>query len=641
MDGTLPNKSTSLEAISIQNITNVCELKEKLNEIISAGKNYEHDISSCLKSLLNGSDQDIMLLCAQAISELAKCDIKRETYAQKEFVEPLLEIVSKDISAGTAELVKQCCRALGNLCCDCDTARNIILDNNGPAILLKLLTNTLGDDKLAEIRLLTSKTLLNFAIGGKQFSESIVNEGVIDVQHKILLRESLKEVMNDEEVTTALLILSVINDNNPEVLFEPHINKIVLEVLQETSSIEVSELCVEHLLIQAEHEEVKSLVAREGGVQLLCARLEGLRARRAAGELAAPHPELDALAKQACDLIVIVLTGDEAMRALYGAGAGEVYLQAVRWLETADDDLPLLSTALLAVGNFARDDRYCLQMMGNNIYDKLLDIFETYHEKGAGAEVERVQHGALAALRNLSVPAQNKVRALARGRAVPLLARALAGVRHHHVAYKLLAALRMLLDGQEAAARQVAEAEGALRAVARWASAGHAGAAGEAPRLLARLVRLLGEEATPALLQAEGCVASLVGMVATSHAVMQREALRALTVLAGRGALAGRLGERLAGQLGAAELGQQVCVLVGAHCGKLGEGEAEALAALLEAVCGAGAGAGAGDAGLAGAGVHLALRRFVSVREDLPAELMRRFDKIIATISDHAEGTSS
>lgn len=87
------------------------------------------------------------------------------------------------------------------------------------------------------------------------------------------------------------------------------------------------------------------------------------------------------------------------------------------------------------------------------------DIFETYQERAAGegavegavegaGEVERVQHGALAALRNLAVPAHNKRAALAQGRAVPLLARALPAVRHHHVAYKLLAALRMLLDVQ-------------------------------------------------------------------------------------------------------------------------------------------------------------------------------------------------
>ncbi|KPJ15862.1 Rap1 GTPase-GDP dissociation stimulator 1-A [Papilio machaon] len=284
------------------------------------------------------------------------------------------------------------------------------------------------------------------------------------------------------------------------------------------------------------------------------------------------------------------MSADEAMRALYGAGAGEVYLQAVRWLETADDDLPLLSTALLAIGNFARDDRYCLQMMGNNIYDKLLDIFETYYEKGAGAEVEveRVQHGALAALRNLSVPAQNKVRALARGRAVPLLARALAGVRHHHVAYKLLAALRMLLDGHGGGVRGEPGGHGGdeSRGDAARGAEGADGAGGEGGAG--------GEAGGAAGGAAGGGGAGPAGVRAGGRALRQ----------AGRGrggGAGGAAGGRVRG----------------------------------------GAGAGAGDAGLAGAGVHLALRRFVSVREDLPAELMRRFDKIIATISDHAEGTSS
>lgn len=246
-------KSTSFETLVIQNITNVCELKDKLNEIISAGKSYEFDVSACLKTLLVSTDQTIVLLSVRAISELTKCEIKRETYANKEIIVPILNILGKEITKDTTELVKQSCRSLGNLCCDCDASRNIILENNGIPILTNLLEKTLEDGSLVEIQLLICKTLLNYAIGGQEFSESVVEAGVIELQNKILLYEKQKDDLNDDAIITALLILSVINDNAPEFLFDSHVNKTILDVLKDTSNIEVSELCLEHLHMQAEN----------------------------------------------------------------------------------------------------------------------------------------------------------------------------------------------------------------------------------------------------------------------------------------------------------------------------------------------------------------------------------------------------
>lgn len=62
--------------------------------------------------------------------------------------------------------------------------------------------------------------------------------------------------------------------------------------------------------------------------------------------------------------------------------------------------------------------------------------------------ITKIQHASLSALRNLTVPPSNKRIAAAKGRAAPILINALPNVEDHHVAYKLLAALRMLVDGQ-------------------------------------------------------------------------------------------------------------------------------------------------------------------------------------------------
>ncbi|XP_030027889.1 rap1 GTPase-GDP dissociation stimulator 1-B isoform X2 [Manduca sexta] len=603
MDGTTTKKSTSLETLVIQNISNVNDLKTKLNEIIRIGKEYEFDVSSCLKSLICNSDHEIVLLSVQAISELVKCEDKRVTYSQKEIIQPILNYLEKDLTSDNIGLIKQCCRALGNLCCDCDQARKIILDCDGVPVIVNLLKRTL-DTEFGEIKMFTSKTLLNFCIGGQQFSEAIVQGNVVDVLKNILNLELEKDDMDDDMVSTALLILSVINDNTPEFLYDEAVNTAVLNILKDTTNIEISELCLDHLHAQAEHDSVKTLLANEGGVQTVCSRLEQFTQKHEAGDLNADDSEVETIMKQACDLVIIVLTGDEAMHILYKNGIGEVYLTMVKWLDSPNYNL--LTTAVLAIGNFARQDDYCAQMMDDKIFDKLLDIFEIYHGFAVrmrkepdvphpidSATVTKIQHAVLSALRNLTVPVANKRVAAAQGRAAPIFLSALPHIEDHHVAYKLLAAIRMLVDGQEGVAKQLASDSSALASVAKWGHAGeYAGAAGEAPRLLAWAVKQLRHHTHwRHIVEVDGCISSLVNMLVASHSLMQNEAILALTLLAIESLKRPSpdteqpnfdYEKNFIAQLIKSEIGKHVSVLVDTNCAKMPVEVAENLLAFLD-----------------------------------------------------------
>ncbi|XP_045764277.1 rap1 GTPase-GDP dissociation stimulator 1-B isoform X1 [Maniola jurtina] len=644
--GPSAKKSTSFETLVIQNIENVCDLKAKLNEIISSGKSYEYDVSSCLKALLKNNDQIIVLLTVQAISELAKCEIKREFYAEKDVIVPILSLLNKELSLEKIEVYKQCCRALGNLCCDCDTARKIILQHNGVETLNNVLGISIRDKKLplGAIKLFACKTLLNYAIGGLEFSESLVKGGVIDTIRQILSMEAERELMEDDLVSTVLLILSVVNDNDPEFLYEEQVNLAVFQVLKETTNVEVSELCFEHLHTQAEHDSVKTLLAKEGRVKLVCLRIEQLLQKHEAGNMNMEDSEIDTVMKHACDLIIIVLTGDEAMDILYAHGKGEVYRTMVRWLDSTN--YQLLATAVLAVGNFARRDQHCAHMMNDHIFDKLLDIFEQYYsysipqsEKPHSpdkATVTKVQHAALSALRNLTVPVANKRLAAEQGRAAPMLISALPNVEDQHVAYKLLAAVRMLVDGQEEVAKQVACNVAALRGVAKWGGAGGAGAAAEAPRLLAWTVRLIPRDALLRnLLLAEGCVSCLVNMLVASHSVMQNEAILALTLLAvaplnDASPTKDRSEVDFNAQLIKSEIGKHISVLIDTNCSKMPTQVAENLITFLDIT--------SKDNTIVSdykdAKVNVSLQKFVESRNDLSDDMKACVSKIIKVVSD-------
>ncbi|XP_039749309.1 rap1 GTPase-GDP dissociation stimulator 1-B [Pararge aegeria] len=649
MDGPSAKKSTSFETLVIQNIGNVCDLKAKLNEIICSSKNYDYDVSSCLKALLKSSDQVIVLLTVQAISELAKCEIKRESYAQRDVIEPILSLLNKDLTSENIELHKQCCRALGNLCCDSDKSRKILLEYNGVATLNNILRISTREIKLPlqEIKLFACKTLLNYAIGGFEFSDSLVKGGIIDNITKLLSIEAEKEVMDDDLVSTILLILSVVNDNDSELLYEEEVNLTVFHVLKETSNVEVSELCFEHLHTQAEHDSVKTLLAKAGGVNLVCLRLEQLLQKHHAGNLNMEDNEIDTVMKHACDLIIMVLTGDEAMDSLYADGEGEVYRSAVRWLRAGSHQL--LATAVLAVGNFARRDEHCIRMMSDGIFDKLLDIFEQYNDSVSQNEknpidkstITKIQHAALSALRNLTVPVANKKLAAIQGRAAPILINALPNVEDHHVAYKLLAAIRMLVDGQADVARQLAGDAAALRGVARWGGAGGGGggAAAEAPRLLAWAVRLLPRCAVlHNLLQAEGCICCLVNMLVASHSVMQNEAILALTLLAvaplnDQSASSNQSEMDFNTQLIKSEIGKHISVLIETNCAKMPIQVAENLIAFLDIT--------SKDNTIVSdykdSKVHEALQKFVEARNDLSDDLKACIGKVIKIVSDNTK----
>lgn len=58
-------------------------------------------------------------------------------------------------------------------------------------------------------------------------------------------------------------------------------------------------------------DSVKTLLARVGGVNLVCLRLEQLLQKHEAGNLDVTDSDVHTVMKHACDLIIIVLTGGE------------------------------------------------------------------------------------------------------------------------------------------------------------------------------------------------------------------------------------------------------------------------------------------------------------------------------------------
>lgn len=113
-------------------------------------------------------------------------------------------------------------------------------------------------------------------------------------------------------------------------------------------------------------DDIKLLLAQRGLCELLYNLLEQHKSL-------ASDEETRALLKQACDLIVLILTGDQSMTLLYNDGSGVVYRDMLAWLHS--DDIDLMITGVLAVGNFARNDKHCIKMVHDGLSETLLGMF--------------------------------------------------------------------------------------------------------------------------------------------------------------------------------------------------------------------------------------------------------------------------
>lgn len=110
-------------------------------------------------------------------------------------------------------------------------------------------------------------------------------------------------------------------------------------------------------------DDVKLLLAKEGLCETIYKLLEKYKTL-------ASTSEARALMKLACDLVVLILTGDDSMHYLYTETPLLKYIED--WLDSYDIDL--LTTGVLALGNFARTDSHCIFMVENNIMKKLLGM---------------------------------------------------------------------------------------------------------------------------------------------------------------------------------------------------------------------------------------------------------------------------
>ncbi|XP_050456937.1 GTPase-GDP dissociation stimulator vimar isoform X1 [Cataglyphis hispanica] len=479
----------------------------------SIGETSKLVIDEVFLTLLGHQSKQIVAKVTKAIAEIAKTERGREKCTNIGLIQTLVDLLKKkDI-----DILTQASRALGNICYENENGKKLVREQDGLKIILTVLKESIAlknAEGASFLRNVTAGFLLNFLVDQEVLYEEALKEDIVPTICSILEEDGIS---GGEAAVHALLTLSLLNDANI-IFLDERLTKVLVNVLISDTSSELCEMCLELLHGQAEDEKIKLLLAKTEVCDLLLKLLEKH----------GPHcndEETRFVLKVACNLIVLILTGDDSMNFLYDNSNGPVYKKLVEWLESIDEDLQI--TAVLAMGNFARTDIHCKHMVEQGIHRKLLKLLQKNDSKSGDI---RCQHALLSALRNLVIPMDNKSLILADGLIdvlYPML-----DIPTFPVVFKLLGTLRIVIDGQREAAISLGRREDLIKRAVEWCNiADHPGVQGEANRLIAWIMNNSRDKQIALSIIKYGAVQHLVNMLLAQHTLMQNEAILGLTIL--------------------------------------------------------------------------------------------------------------
>lgn len=270
----------------------------------------KYDLTDSFLNLIQCDDVNIRKEASKCIAELTKSEEQRKKFTKPEVIKAFVDYL-RDIYNGSdnMELTIQNCRALGNICYLNDDAREIILDLKGDTVLIKLLDITDLKDTTNALQFIKVRggLLSNYLLGAETLAKRAMDLGIMAKISNIIAIgvENVEE--NEDLLLNTLPLMSILTENVADLNFDANLNLQLARVLAASTNPDLAEMCLELLHYQAENDDVKVLLAKDGLCETIYQLLEKYKTL-------ASTSEARALMKLACELIVLVLTGGRLYR---------------------------------------------------------------------------------------------------------------------------------------------------------------------------------------------------------------------------------------------------------------------------------------------------------------------------------------
>ncbi|XP_077999749.1 rap1 GTPase-GDP dissociation stimulator 1-like [Glandiceps talaboti] len=472
-------------------------------------------------------DPKYLAKMAQLVAEMTKTESVRMPCVNAGLIPPLVNIMTHQDS----EVVLQTCRALGNICFDNDEARAIIDQSGGLEKLMDLIKNRcLSGDVNSEnqkLRVVCCGHLLNLTNSNEGIHSKVFSLGAVSA-----LEDFLTKYSDDVPLCEMVLLCidSLLETESGRMKFScSEIVQILVKLLEQQDDGEIHEAILEIISVLAENDLVKVNLTKFHLAEILAKLMKTHRGYQANfTHTSRRSSEAFSLEKAATDIIVLILTEDESMNILFNNGKGELLQEVLSsWLQSSSMQRKI--SGALVIGNFARSDEHCIKLVECGVLKPFQELLQEHTNPG---DVDmKLQHGILSAFRNLAISSVNKPIMVQAGIVDTVLL-----IIHSEMApvqFKMLATVRMLVDGQADAAVKVGGNELLIKRIIELCDVpDHAGVSGEANRLLAALIKNSGSSIVMKTIVKAGGLPCLVSMATSEYPLMQNEALVAIALLA-------------------------------------------------------------------------------------------------------------
>jgi len=517
----------------------LCELFEKLklhveqtneldlgaaDSIISAlqtkdEKFDESTIESILDAILALMQIETPVIKAKVlmlIAEIAKSEETRVPCVKA----GLISTVLSHLESENPNVVLQALRAIGNISCENEQAKSVLLEDKGAEKIVKklgVLEQSFDEKSDNRVVLAACGSMLNVASGDEALADEAVSFGAVPFLFGFVKQSVHSNPCLCRMALSALSVL-VSSDKGKASLLESEGVSILRTVLHESADEELTDLVFEILSSVIIDDNVKKALVQQGYAEHLVNIVSSMK-----------HEQKDEFLKQrvqsAADLIVMLLTEDESMKALFNGGNGSVLKACISWLSSGDQHLEI--SGCLALGNFGRSDENCIKLVEQGAHKHLLELLaRTSRSENPG----RHQQAVFSALKNLSMPAVNKAKLVDSGCLDVILP--MLSTQSPFVQFKVLGTVRMLLMGQADVANRIAGSNEHMKTLVRCSeSSGHEGVRSEASRMLALIAKQAKTAEVGEQIIKCGGLAPIIAMVTSEHDIMQNEALIALAVM--------------------------------------------------------------------------------------------------------------
>jgi len=467
-----------------------------------------------LKQLFKNDSDKVKLL--ELIADLSRVESNRQKFTDKTFFEDLLTFVNND----KPDLVLQAIRCLCNISAENEDAKSIFCEFEGVKKLLSKAEEIIDKDDAAWDNLVcpACSCIQNLVVDSETVHKAFLNENAMNVLWRYLAKFHSKDTKIASVTLSGLSSLGE-NDYGLQNLYDSGVLKLVVKLLN-VASDETAKLIFQNLLKEVSNQEPGKKFLNQCDSFTEISKIIENRANF-------KETEIDDVTKEMADFVVVLTSGEESFNVLKKSDP-DFLKRFSSWIQSPNKHIQV--SAGLALGNYARDEETCNDIVRIGIHENLINVM-TENLKDESFSDRAQAYGAC--LRNLCIPVHNKKILYKAG----LHTMAISYIMESDslaAQFKALAILRLLVQDNIELSSSICLNKALVDKVLELAGTSVVSSVpAESQRLLAAAIKYSSSEVTiKGILKSDTVLDTILALLLSEHTIMQSEGLIALIMIA-------------------------------------------------------------------------------------------------------------